>query len=158
MSCSKSGRRGKNWFKHRLKKTNKNSNLYPITDRSYFQGKFNFQSLYCEQSMTTMAYLNKTNMVIFMGCVQKEQYFKKCYGFSKQGKYPIEASLTSLHGCLSGNTGNRICHPRHSKGLGPGSSQHKHFRTCHTDGIWLGPRQKQIQYTAVAGDIKERGH
>ena len=135
------------------------SNLHTVIDRSYFQGKFNFQSLYYEQNITMMDFSNKNNMGIFMERVQKEKYFKKYYGFSKQGKYPLEDSLTFLHECPLGNTGNRICHPRHSMGLEPGSNQHKHFHTCHTDGISLGPRQKQIRYTAVARDIKEqRGH
>ena len=72
-----------------------------------------------------------------------------------KGKVPGKNGLTVSHACLSGSTESRRCHPRRSKGLGPGSSLHRRFRTCHTGGIGLGPRQQQIQYRAVATDIRE---
>ena len=79
--------------------------------------------------------------------------------FLNKGEFPWKNSLTASHVCLLGNTESRRCHPRRSKGLGPGSSLRKHFHTCRTGGIGLGPQQKQTQHRAVAVDIKEeRGH
>ena len=75
--------------------------------------------------------------------------------FLNKGKVPGKSGLTVSHVCLLGSTESRRCHPRRSKGLGPGSSLHRRFRTCHTGGIGLGPQQKQTQYRAVATDIKE---
>ena len=95
-----------------------------------------------------------------MEWVQKESDKKEQYQFFlNKGKVPWKNCLTALHACLLGNTESRRRHPKRSKGLEPGSSLHKRFRTCHTGGIGLGPQQKQSQYRAVAIDIKEeRGH
>ena len=48
------------------------------------------------------------------------------------------------------SNGSRTCHPRHSKGLWPDSSQHKPRRTHHTGEEPAGSALTLMTHTAVA--------
>lgn len=48
-------------------------------------------------------------------------------------------------------SGRRRHRPRHSMGLGPGSTQHRHCRKFHTGAAAAGPRLALSPRTAFAG-------
>lgn len=65
--------------------------------------------------------------------------------------------LLALTSSARRSNGSRTCHPRHSKDLWPGSSQHRPRRTHRTGGEPAVSALPQMTHTAVAVERKEDG-
>lgn len=67
----------------------------------------------------------------------------------------VVRSVSSLTSCARLSSGSRICHPRRSTGLGPGSSLRMPRRTRHTCAAPAGSRPPLTPRTAVAENNNE---